>query len=98
MTPTSATTCRGLTRATPRSNFLSTGRTRGGIATPFIAHWPKGIPAGRRITSPAHLIDVMATCVDVAQTPYPQEYEGNKIQPLEGESLRPAFTNDAWSR
>ena len=70
----------------------------GGIATPFIAHWPKAIPAGQRVTSPTHLIDVMATCVDVAETPYPSEYDGNKIQPLQGESLRPAFTNDAWSR
>lgn len=70
----------------------------GGIATPFIAHWPKQIPAGQRIHSPAHLIDVMATCLDVAETQYPQEYDGNKIQPLQGESLRPAFVDERWER
>ncbi|MDP6508360.1 MAG: arylsulfatase [Chloroflexota bacterium] len=70
----------------------------GGIATPFIAHWPAGIAAGQRVTSPAHLIDVMATCVDVADTPYPSEYDGNAIQPLQGESFRPAFSDDQWSR
>ena len=38
----------------------------GGISTPLIAHWPKGIPEPRRgqfETQPGHLIDIMATCV-----------------------------------
>ncbi len=41
----------------------------GGISSPLIAHWPKGIPAERRGSlekQPAHLIDIMATAVDLA--------------------------------
>ena len=66
----------------------------GGISTPLIAHWPAGIPASRRNaleSQPAHLIDLMATCVDVAGASYPREYQGQAIAPMEGVSLRPAF-------
>jgi arylsulfatase A-like enzyme len=66
----------------------------GGIATPLVAHWPAGIPAARRgalETQPGHLVDVMATCVDVAGAAYPKELGGKPVQPLEGVSLRPAF-------
>ncbi len=66
----------------------------GGIATPLIVHWPRGIASSRRnqlVTQPAHLVDLMATCVDVAGAVYPAEKDGQKIQPLEGVSLRPAL-------
>ena len=46
----------------------------GGISTPLIAHWPAGIPAGRRGAlekQPVHLIDIMATAVDLAGASYP---------------------------
>jgi arylsulfatase len=61
----------------------------GGISTPLIAHWPAGIPAARRGAiehQPGHLVDVMATCVDVAGAPYPTQ-----APPPEGASLRAAF-------
>lgn len=66
----------------------------GGISTPLIAHWPKGIAADRRgrlEKQPGHLIDIMATCVDLGGVAYPTEYHGEPITPLEGVSLRPAF-------
>jgi arylsulfatase len=64
----------------------------GGISTPLIAHWPAGIAKTNTLTSqPGHLIDLMATCVDVAGAKYPETYQGNRITPLEGKSLRPAF-------
>lgn len=66
----------------------------GGIATPLIAHWPKGIEARNELRwQPSHLIDIMATCIDVAQTAYPEEYNGNSIIPLEGRSLTPTFSD-----
>lgn len=66
----------------------------GGIATPLIAHWPAGIRARNKLRhQPAHLIDLMATCVDVAGARYPSEYRGHEIQPMEGRSLAPAFAN-----
>lgn len=64
----------------------------GGISSPLIAHWPKSIKRkGEFERQPSHLIDVMATCVDVAKAEYPTEFNGNKITPLEGSSLIPAF-------
>jgi arylsulfatase len=66
----------------------------GGISTPLIAHWPAGIPAaqrGRLEAQPGHLIDLMATCVDVAGAKYPEKFNGQAIQPMEGVSLRPAL-------
>ncbi len=66
----------------------------GGIASPLIAHWPKGIPArGELRNQPAHLIDIMATCVEAGAAQYPAEFRGKPILPMEGRSLLPAFTN-----
>jgi len=71
----------------------------GGIATPLIVHWPAGFSAkGEFRHQPAHLIDIMATCVDVAQADYPIEYFGNSILPMEGESLNPVFHDEPLDR
>jgi arylsulfatase len=73
----------------------------GGISTPLIAHWPKGIPAerhGKLAAEPGHLIDLMATCVDLSGTKYPTKVDGNDIQPQEGVSLRPAFEGKPLGR
>jgi arylsulfatase len=64
----------------------------GGISTPLIAHWPKGIRRGAQIEhQPGHLVDIMATCVDVAGAQYPAEREGRAVPAPEGRSLIPAF-------
>ena len=66
----------------------------GGIASPLIVFWPNGIKArGELRRQPTHLIDIMATCVDICDLNYPLEYESNKITPYEGLSLKPAFRN-----
>ena len=71
----------------------------GGISTPLIAHWPARIKAqGKLRPQPGHLIDIMATCVDVAGAKYPTEYKANKITPMEGRSLVPAFDNKPIDR
>ena len=66
----------------------------GGIATPFIAHWPVGIrsQAGKWSKIPYSLIDVLPTLVEVAGARYPLTYHnGNKIIPIEGISMLPVF-------
>ncbi|MDN5210755.1 arylsulfatase [Fulvivirgaceae bacterium BMA12] len=65
----------------------------GGITTPLIAHWPKGITsqAGTTNHSPGHVIDLMATCLDLAKIPYPDQFNNKKVTPLEGKSLMPIF-------
>lgn len=71
----------------------------GGIATPLIAHWPAGISAKNELrTQPGHVIDVMATCVDVSGAKYPAEFKGKAITPMEGRSLVPAFANKPIER
>ncbi len=71
----------------------------GGISSPLIVHWPKGIQEkGQYRRHMSHLIDIMATCVDVAEAEYPKHYKGNKIQPLEGVSLTPSFKNAKLNR
>ncbi len=71
----------------------------GGISTPLIAHWPSRIKVrGKLRHQPGHLVDIMATCVDVAGARYPFEYNGNKIIPMEGKSLVPAFENKPIQR
>jgi arylsulfatase A-like enzyme len=71
----------------------------GGIASPLIAHWPAGITTKDELRrQPAHLIDLMATCVDLAGAEYPTSKDGNAITPMEGVSLVPAFINGELSR
>ncbi len=66
----------------------------GGIATPLIAHWPARITTpGQLRQQPGHLVDLMATCVDVAGASYPAQFHDQPIVPMEGKSLVPAFDN-----
>lgn len=68
----------------------------GGISTPLIAHWPAGIPKdrhGRLVRDPGHLIDVMATCLDLAGA---KPKDG--APPPEGVSLRPALEGKGLER
>ncbi|VGO13320.1 Arylsulfatase [Pontiella desulfatans] len=59
----------------------------GGIVTPFIVHWPKGVEApGRWVRDSAHIVDIMSTMVDVSGARYPES-----VQPMEGVSLAPLF-------
>lgn len=73
----------------------------GGISTPLIAHWPAGIPTernGRLEPQPGHLIDIMATAVDVSGALYPAEFKGHRILPMEGLSLMPALKGQPLHR
>ncbi|BDS07972.1 hypothetical protein NT6N_30120 [Oceaniferula spumae] len=65
----------------------------GGINSPMIAHWPAGITAKTGSITPqrAHLIDFMATCIDLADTEYPKSWPGIELEPLQGLSLKPIF-------
>lgn len=67
----------------------------GGISTPFIVHWPEGIHARNEWrTQPAHIIDIMPTCLEVAGVDYPSEFQDKQITPVEGLSLLPVFENE----
>ncbi|WP_277667909.1 arylsulfatase [Novosphingobium lindaniclasticum] len=73
----------------------------GGIATPLIAHWPRGIdPAlrGTLVRAPGHLVDVMPTIVDVSGATYPKTVGGHDIVPMQGRSMVPAFSGQTLKR
>jgi arylsulfatase len=63
----------------------------GGISSPLIVHWPQGLKTepGSVTRQPGHLIDLMATFVDVAGATYPRQLGERKIDPLQGKSLLP---------
>lgn len=66
----------------------------GGISTPLVVNWPKAVTAANDnlVTAPGHLIDIMPTVLEAAGVHYPAEYNGHRIQPVEGKSLLPLLT------
>lgn len=65
----------------------------GGIATPFIVHWPGGIRARGAITPQVgHIVDLMATCLEVAGASAGETRPGrNPAAASDGRSLVPLF-------
>ena len=73
----------------------------GGISTPCIVSYPKGIPAQLNGTStyePAHVIDIMPTLLALSGSNYPICYNNNPILPLEGVNLFPAIVGGKLNR
>ncbi|MCH2065090.1 MAG: arylsulfatase [Roseibacillus sp.] len=81
----------------------------GGISSPLIAHWPRGLkaepgrsaagvdqglsptPLGPITRQPGHLIDFMATFLELGKASYPKKVGSRTIDPLQGKSLAPIF-------
>lgn len=65
----------------------------GGICTPMIAFWPKVIrnQKGKINSQYGHVIDIMATCLDITNANYPSKFSGYTIIPYEGKSMLPVF-------
>lgn len=62
----------------------------GGISTPLIIYWKGKISNPGSITDfPSHLIDVMPTILEVTRANYPETYDGEQINPVDGVSLLP---------
>ena len=70
----------------------------GGISTPFIMSWPDRIRTQGIVHSPAHLIDIMSTCLDAASASHPSEWAEKPTLPPEGESLLQAADRSDWMR
>lgn len=67
----------------------------GGISTPLVVHWPAGIKArGELRHTPAHVIDIVRTILDVLHVKKPATWEGKPIPAAPGRSLLPAFEED----
>ena len=64
----------------------------GGIATPFIVHWPEGIRARNELrTTPAHVIDIAPTILDLAGA---MEWSDPGAPLLPGSTLASIFKGD----
>ncbi|MCG8696547.1 MAG: arylsulfatase, partial [Bacteroidales bacterium] len=62
----------------------------GGVASPFVVHWPAGIRlsnTGTWVREKIHLVDIMPTVCEVAGANYPETFNDTIIQPMQGVSL-----------
>jgi arylsulfatase len=67
----------------------------GGILTPMIVSWPKGISKTGVITDqPALINDIMPTCLELAGAKYPANYKGKNIFPVDGNSFWPLVSGE----
>ena len=65
----------------------------GGISSPFIASWPRGIkPTQEWNRQMGHIIDIMPTVVELSGASRPATFAGAATPPLEGRSLAPLFS------
>ena len=65
----------------------------GGVCTPMVAHWPKGISGkGLWDHQASHLVDLFPTLLELAGADYPAG-----VKPLEGVSLKAGFEQKSLS-
>ncbi len=68
----------------------------GGIASPFVAHWPEGIAQGGQIVGNQvfHLVDIMPTLCELGDASYPSQHDGRPVKPAPGISMMPYLTGN----
>jgi len=72
----------------------------GGACTPAIVHWPAGLKTkpGAISDQRGHVVDMMATCLELAGAEYPKEFNGQKVVQHESLSLVPIFKGSKVDR
>ncbi|MCC8408405.1 arylsulfatase [Mucilaginibacter sp. UR6-1] len=65
----------------------------GGVRTPMVAYWPKGIKMKSGSISPqmGHVKDFMATFMELAKAKYPKTYKGHTVMPTQSHSFATSF-------
>ncbi len=66
----------------------------GGIATPLILHWPKGIAKAGLRNTPGHIIDLVPTVLEAVGGKRPETWDGLPVPAPPGISLVPLFAKD----
>jgi len=68
----------------------------GGISSPAIVHFPSRAEGSGGIDRQArHVMDIAATILDLANVGYPEQWKGETLYPIEGESLLPLIEGEA---
>jgi arylsulfatase len=67
----------------------------GGISTPLVVHWPRGVSArGELRHNPGHVVDLVPTILEVTGAAKPPDWNGEPVPPAPGRSLVPALVKD----
>jgi arylsulfatase len=78
---------------TPFRNYKASNY-EGGIASPLIAWWPRGLKGKGRISHrPCHIADIMPTCMELANVRYPSQFQGRNLIPMAGKSFASVLYN-----
>ena len=80
--------------------YYKQNQFEGGISTPAIIHWPKGLKTrpGSITAEPAHLIDVMPTLLEITGSELPSTWPNRELRPISGVTLTPAFHGESLMR
>ena len=72
----------------------------GGACTPAIVHWPAGLrqKPGSITRQRGHVVDMLATCTELAGAKYPTQFNGQTIEPHESLSLVPVISGGKQPR
>ena len=70
----------------------------GGIATPMIVRYPRITPAGAISSEVGHVIDLLPTFLEMAESEYPTLRHELHVLPAEGESLLKVISGGAQRR
>ena len=71
----------------------------GGISTPLVVRWPRGIAArGELRRSPGHVVDLAPTVLELAGGRLPDAWDGKPLPPAPGRSLVPVWKADEASQ
>ena len=72
----------------------------GGACTPAIMHWPDGLKTkpGSITAERGHVVDLMATCLELAGTSYPEKFADKTLDPHESKSLVPVLNGGSNTR
>ncbi len=70
----------------------------GGIATPFIVHYPEFIKPGTQSNTVGHVFDIMPTILELTDADYPEKFKGHEISPMDGISLLSTFKGQETTR
>ena len=84
---------------TPMRRFKSNVHN-GGACTPAIMHWPNGMRTepGSITQERGHVVDLMATCLELAAAGYPAGSDGHPVLPHESRSLVPVLRGESLDR